>query len=112
MGFSSLTRPRPNRLLDACFEGVSGDELRISGKLSPRVLVVAPGQHLSWQHYRRRAEIWRVVQGPVGVATSDDDEQGNMKSVKAGESINEHGFADFKGKQTWSPGGQKTRLPR
>ena len=66
---------------------MSVDELRISGKLSPKILVVAPEQRLSWQYHHRRAEIWRVIQGPVGVATSDDDEQSNVRSMGAGESI-------------------------
>ncbi|SMB92269.1 mannose-1-phosphate guanylyltransferase/mannose-6-phosphate isomerase [Hymenobacter roseosalivarius DSM 11622] len=49
--------------------------------------MVAPEQRLSWQYHHRRAEIWRVVQGPVGVATSEDDEQGVVKSYQAGERI-------------------------
>jgi mannose-6-phosphate isomerase-like protein (cupin superfamily) len=55
---------------NAYFNSMSVDQLRISGKLSPKMLLVAPQQRLSWQYHHRRAEIWRVVQGPVGVVTS------------------------------------------
>ena len=63
------------------------DQLRIAGKLSPKVLLVAPHQRLSWQYHHRRAEIWQVVQGPVGVATSDTDTQGEVKNLQVGERI-------------------------
>ena len=44
-------------------------------KLSPKVLVVAPNKRLSWQYHFRRAEIWRVVSGPVKVAISQTDDE-------------------------------------
>lgn len=65
----------------------SVDELSISGKLSPKILVVQPDKRLSWQYHHRRAEIWKVLEGPVGVMTSDTDEQGPVDTYKAGESI-------------------------
>ena len=86
-GFFVIDEAQAQQFADTYFEGLSVDELRISGKLSPKILVVAPEQRLSWQYHHRRAEIWRVIQGPVGVATSDDDEQSNVRSMGAGESI-------------------------
>lgn len=86
-GFFVIEEAQAQAFADAYFEGLSADSLRIAGKLSPKILIVAPGQRLSWQYHHRRAEIWRVVQGPVGVATSDDDEQGEVKSYEAGERI-------------------------
>ncbi len=62
-------------------------KLRISGQLSPKVLLVAPHQRLSWQYHHRRAEIWQVVEGPVGVAISDTDEQTEVKSYQPGERV-------------------------
>ena len=50
-------------------------ELKISEKISPEILLVAPNTRLSWQYHFRRAEIWRCVEGPVAVATSDNDEE-------------------------------------
>ena len=33
------------------------------------------GKRLSWQYHHRRAEIWRVVGGPVKVITSNSDKE-------------------------------------
>ncbi|MDZ7657946.1 phosphoheptose isomerase [Fodinibius sp.] len=63
------------------------EDLRISGKLSPKILVVQPQKRLSWQYHHRRAEIWRVLEGPVGVMTSDTDEQGSVDTLQAGEYV-------------------------
>ena len=86
-GFFVIQEDQAQEFADTYFDGLSVDDLKISGKLSPKVLLVAPGQRLSWQYHHRRAEIWQVVQGPVGVATSDTDEQGAVKSYEAGERI-------------------------
>ena len=53
--------------------------------LSPKLLLVAPGQRLSWQYHRRRSEIWRIIEGPVGISRSLDDEETPMRSYGAGE---------------------------
>ena len=79
-GFFVIDEDQAQQFADQYFDGRSVDELRISGKLSPKMLLVAPQQRLSWQYHFRRAEIWKVVQGPVGVATSPTDEEGEVKS--------------------------------
>ena len=61
--------------------------LKISGKLSPKILMVAAGKRLSWQYHRRRAEIWKLVAGAAGVLTSDTDVQGSVYELKIGEVI-------------------------
>jgi mannose-6-phosphate isomerase-like protein (cupin superfamily) len=61
--------------------------LRIGGKLSPKVLLVKPETRLSWQYHHRRAETWRVVEGPVGIVRSATDEEGELVSFNAGETI-------------------------
>lgn len=66
---------------------ISADELRIAGKLSPKILIVAPGKRLSWQYHMRRAEIWRVLQGNVGVVTSDTDEEGACITYNPNDTI-------------------------
>ncbi len=47
-------------------EAALGESAR-QASLSPKILIVAPGRRLSWQYHRRRSEIWRVIEGPVGV---------------------------------------------
>ncbi|MCU0443573.1 MAG: phosphoheptose isomerase [Microscillaceae bacterium] len=56
-------------------------------KMSPKILVVAPHQRLSWQYHFRRAEVWRVVSGPVAVIKNDFDEQTEPKTYQNGELI-------------------------
>ena len=86
-GFFVIDENQAQQFADTYFNGLAVDQLRISGKLSPKMLLVAPQQRLSWQYHHRRAEIWQVVTGPVGVATSDTDEQGPVKTYQAGERI-------------------------
>ncbi|MBU6122849.1 cupin domain-containing protein [Hymenobacter siberiensis] len=86
-GFFVIDEAQAQEFANTYFDGLLVDSLRISGRLSPKILVVAPHQRLSWQYHHRRAEIWQVVQGPVGVAVSDSDEQGEVKNLQVGERI-------------------------
>ena len=86
-GFFVIQEDQAQEFADTYFDSLSVEELKISGKLSPKVLLVAPEKRLSWQYHHRRAEIWQVVEGPVGVVTSDTDEQGEVKSYEVGERI-------------------------
>ena len=86
-GFFVINENQAQEFADTYFDGLSVKEVKIAGKLSPKMLLVAPGQRLSWQYHHRRAEIWQVVQGPVGVATSPTDEQGEVKSYEVGERV-------------------------
>lgn len=61
--------------------------LKISEKLSPKILLVAPEKRLSWQYHFRRAEIWRCIDGEVAVATSLTDEESEIKHLKEGDKI-------------------------
>jgi mannose-6-phosphate isomerase len=45
------------------------------GKLSPKILMVQPEKRLSWQYHFRRSEIWKLVAGKAGVATSKTDQE-------------------------------------
>ncbi|QNL52455.1 phosphoheptose isomerase [Olivibacter sp. SDN3] len=53
--------------------------------VKPKILVVAPGKRIAWQYHLRRAEIWQVLVGKVGVVTSDDDVLGAIEHKDAGE---------------------------
>jgi mannose-6-phosphate isomerase len=63
------------------------EALKISEKLSPKLLMVAPGKRLSWQYHHRRAEIWRCIDGEVGVTTSDNDQENEKHILKPGDKI-------------------------
>jgi mannose-6-phosphate isomerase len=63
------------------------ESLKISEKLSPKILLVAPEKRLSWQYHFRRAEIWRCIKGEVAVATSMTDEENEIKNLSEGDKI-------------------------
>ncbi len=86
-GFFVLAEEQAQKFADTYFNGIKVDDLRISGKLSPKVLLVAPGQRLSWQYHNRRAEIWQVIKGSVGIITSPDDVEGEIKEYGPGDRI-------------------------
>ncbi|GEO07199.1 hypothetical protein AAE02nite_48630 [Adhaeribacter aerolatus] len=86
-GFFVINEDQAQQFADTYFDGLSVDSLRISGKLSPKILVVAPQKRLSWQYHFRRAEIWKVIRGTVGVATSQTDEQGEVETHEVGSLI-------------------------
>ncbi|MGI4832651.1 MAG: hypothetical protein ACRYFK_04240, partial [Janthinobacterium lividum] len=86
-GFFVLDESQAQTFADTYFDGLPVEQLRISGKLSPKLLLVAPHQRLSWQYHHRRAEIWRVVQGTVGVVTSPTDAEGALNTYGPGQVI-------------------------
>ena len=86
-GFFALDENQAQSFADIYFDGLDVEPLRIGGKLSPKILLVKPGARLSWQYHRRRAETWRVIEGPVGVVRSSTDEEGELVSFEAGETV-------------------------
>jgi len=69
------------------FGGIDVDTLRVGGKLSPKILIVKPGARLSWQYHHRRAEIWQVYQGEVGIVRSDNDVEGELVRFSVGKQV-------------------------
>ena len=86
-GFFVINEDQAQGFANTYFDGIPVEDLRISGKLSPKILVVEPGKRLSWQYHHRRAEIWKVISGTVGVVTSHTDEEGELQLLKLGELI-------------------------
>ena len=69
------------------FDGIDVETLRVEGKLSPKILIVKPGARLSWQYHHRRAEIWQVYQGEVGIIRSDNDIEGKLVRFTEGNQV-------------------------
>jgi mannose-6-phosphate isomerase-like protein (cupin superfamily) len=86
-GFFVIDEEQAAHFADTYFDDVPTNELHLSGKVSPKILIVEPGKRLSWQYHHRRAEIWKVLEGPVGVITSDTDEQGELQTYTKEEVI-------------------------
>ena len=86
-GFIVIDENQAQEFADLYFNGLDVEPLRIGGKLSPKILLVKPEARLSWQYHHRRAETWRVVEGPVGIVRSSTDEEGELVLCEAGETI-------------------------
>jgi len=86
-GFLVIDEDQVKDFLNQFFKGINIEELKISGKLSPKILIVNPESRLSWQYHNRRAEVWRVYKGKVGVITSKDDIQKEMEIYNEGDQI-------------------------
>ena len=61
--------------------------MKISDKLSPKILIVAPYKRLSWQYHHRRAEIWRVIQGLAGVIRGNTDSENELEILNVGATV-------------------------
>ena len=86
-GVFVIAEEQSQRFADVYFDGLDVSSLRISGKLSPKILIVAPTKRLSWQYHYRRAEIWRVIQGQAGVARSNTDSENELEILNAGATV-------------------------
>ncbi|MFN3530376.1 MAG: cupin domain-containing protein [Bacteroidia bacterium] len=86
-GFFVIDENQADAFAQRFFIDVTADSLRIAGKLSPKILLIKPGQRLSWQYHHRRAEIWRVVEGQVAVMRSATDEAGETTVLNEGDQI-------------------------
>ncbi len=86
-GFFVLDEAQAEKFIALYFSHLSKEELTITGKLSPKILVVAPDKRLSWQYHHRRAEIWKLIGGTAGVVTSDTDEEKETTHLKIGDII-------------------------
>jgi mannose-6-phosphate isomerase-like protein (cupin superfamily) len=86
-GFFVLDETQAERFAKKYFPDVALTSLKISGKLSPKFLLVEENKRLSWQYHHRRAEIWRLIAGVVGVVISETDEETRVKELQPGELV-------------------------
>jgi mannose-6-phosphate isomerase len=86
-GFFVIDESQARQFASLFFPGIEINDLKISGKLSPKILMVQPEKRLSWQYHHRRSEIWKLVAGEAGVVTSLTDEEGVLQPLKVNEII-------------------------
>ena len=86
-GFLVISEQQAQEFADKFFDGIDVENIKIGGKLSPKILVVKPNSKLSWQYHHRRAEIWKVFKGKVGVSRSFDDNEKPLKKFITGDQI-------------------------
>jgi mannose-6-phosphate isomerase len=86
-GFFVISELQAQAFANIFFDGLDMSTLKISGKLSPKILVVRPSMRLSWQYHYRREELWKVLQGPVGIVRSSTNLEGELEKKLPGEYI-------------------------
>jgi mannose-6-phosphate isomerase-like protein (cupin superfamily) len=86
-GFFVIAEEQAQQFANQHFDALDVSTLKRGGALSPKILVVAPNKRLSWQYHHRRAEIWRVIQGQVGVKRSANDAEGELELLNVGDTI-------------------------
>ena len=86
-GFYVIDESQAQSFASLFFNNLDVSKLSLSGKLSPKILVIKPKKRLSWQYHHRRSEIWSVIKGGIIVSKSDDDVERELINLKAGKQI-------------------------
>ena len=83
-GFLVISEDQAQKFINKFFDGINVEKLKIGGRLSPKILVVKPNSKLSWQYHQRRAEIWKVYKGEIGISKSKDNYEKPFVKIKEG----------------------------
>jgi len=86
-GFFVIDEDQASAFVEYFFPSEDKDVLLSQNKLSPKILIVQPSKRLSWQYHFRRAELWKVIGGKVGIVTSDNDEENELNTFTVGSLI-------------------------
>ena len=89
-GFYVIDEGEAKKFAEYYFPGVTKEKLIGIGKLSPKILIVAPEKRLSWQYHHRRAEIWKLIGGDAKLMTSDNDEETEITRLETGDTVQLH----------------------
>lgn len=80
-GFFVIDESQASQFIRTFFPHLNVSDFDGFAKLSPKILLVAPGKRLSWQYHFRRSEIWKVIGGSAAIVISDTDKQTPQKSL-------------------------------
>ena len=86
-GFFVLDESQAEKFINEFFSELNEGEIDYKNKLSPKILVVAPGKRLSWQYHYRRSEIWKLIGGTGAVGLSDTDEEKEVHMLQQNKII-------------------------
>ena len=86
-GFLVINEKQTQEFTNKFFDGINIHNLKIGGKLSPKILIVKPNSKLSWQYHQRREEIWKVFKGRVGISRSHDNNQNPIVKLDEGVQV-------------------------
>ena len=62
-GFFVIDENQASYFASVFFPHLKMSDIQVTAKLSPKILIVAPKERLSWQFHYRRSEIWKVING-------------------------------------------------
>ena len=86
-GFFVIDETQSDKFKNEFFKNVGNANNISARRISPKILIVEANKRLSWQYHFRRAEIWKVIGGEVGIVTSDDDYEKSLETKKTNEII-------------------------
>ena len=86
-GFFVIEESQAPQFIETYFPSLSVEDFEGFEKLSPKILMVAPGKRLSWQYHHRRSEIWRLIDGVAGIVKSPTDDQTEVHQLEMGELV-------------------------
>lgn len=86
-GFYVIDEPESPQFVDFFFKDIPEANPQPGQKISPKILIVEAHKRLSWQYHHRRSEIWKVIAGEVGVISSNNDTEGELKPKKKDDII-------------------------
>ena len=86
-GFLVISENQSQKFSNQFFDGLKIESLQIAEKLSPKILIINANSRLSWQYHLRRAEIWSVYKGSVGIIRSKNDSQNKMEIIDSGNQV-------------------------
>lgn len=86
-GFFVIEESQSDKFIKTFYPEENVEQLTKGGRVSPKILVVAPGKRLSWQYHHRRSEVWKLVAGEAGVMRSQTDEQGDVYTLEQNEKV-------------------------
>jgi len=86
-GFFVIDENQSQKFVDFFFNGVEDSKNKHILKISPKILIVQPAKRLSWQYHHRRAELWKVIGGEVGVVQSENDHENQVKTKRINDLI-------------------------
>ncbi|MDB5167013.1 MAG: hypothetical protein JWN26_158 [Candidatus Saccharibacteria bacterium] len=87
--FFRLNNNNADEFVEDFFTDLSLEQARLgnsSAELSPKILLVSPGQRLSWQYHRRRAELWKFINSG-GYHRSLTDTPGELLHSNSGDIV-------------------------
>ena len=86
-GFFVIEEDQAALFIETYYPDEDVENLTKGGRVSPKIMVVKPGQRLSWQYHHRRCEVWKLIDGTAGLVRSDTDEEGDLYMMSIGEKV-------------------------